>query len=37
MAVKKQWWLRVVESMGLVVGHLWYGTNVPSMVTRVLS
>ncbi len=35
--MKKQWWFRAVESTGLVFGYLWYGTNVPSMVARVLS
>ena len=36
-AMKKQWWFRAIESTGLVFGYLWYGTNVPSMVARVLS
>jgi|GEM_PF-1306852 hypothetical protein len=35
--MKKQWWVRVVDSVVLVSGYVWYNGNLHSMLARVLS
>jgi hypothetical protein len=34
--MKREFWARAVESMGLVAGYFWYNTNFYLVVTRVL-
>jgi hypothetical protein len=34
--MKREFWGKAVESMGLVVGYFWYNADLHMVVTRVL-